>query len=76
MPIYEYKCPKCQQKFELMRPFSDSQEKATCPGCQTSSGRILSNFACFTRGEGGETVPVGGDGCAGCSADDCSTCGG
>ena len=30
MPIYEYICPKCSSKFELMRPMSQSEEEAAC----------------------------------------------
>ena len=76
MPIYEYDCPRCETKFELMRPFSQSNEPAKCPDCQTESKRALSKFACFTTGEPGVTAPMGGGGCAGCSAGSCTTCGG
>ena len=76
MPIYEYVCPDCKNKFELMRPFSKSSEPADCPDCKTNSKRILSRFACFSKGESGVSAPVGGGGCAGCSSGSCSTCGG
>jgi len=75
MPIYEYGCPECKNKFEKMRPFSQSNEPAACPACQTESRRVFSKFACFSKSEGGVSAPVGGGGCAGCSSSNCSTCG-
>src|SRR4030042_5753190 len=49
MPIYEYVCPSCETKFELLRPFSRSSEDAPCPKCQSVAKRVLSVFACFAR---------------------------
>ncbi len=75
MPIYEYVCKKCRNKFELMRPFSKSADPAVCPGCKGKSERVLSRFACFTTGESGAPVPVAGSGgCAGCSSSSCASC--
>ena len=34
MPIYEYICPDCKTKFELMRPISRCAEPAECPKCK------------------------------------------
>ena len=33
MPIYEYRCKKCEQQFELMRRLNDRDNAATCPKC-------------------------------------------
>jgi putative FmdB family regulatory protein len=75
MPIYEYVCNKCKNKFELMRPFSRSSDPAECPACKNKSQRVMSRFASFTQGEGGVTAPIaGGGGCAGCSSSNCGTC--
>ncbi|MFC2072417.1 zinc ribbon domain-containing protein [Chloroflexota bacterium] len=75
MPIYEYACPSCEVKFELLRPLSQSGEGASCPHCQQSAERILSTFACFSTNESGMTSPVGGNSCASCGAASCDTCG-
>ena len=75
MPIYEYKCPKCGHKFELMRSFNQAHQDAMCPRCQEPARRILSRFASFSVGEGGEAAPVGGGGCGGCTSTGCDTCG-
>ncbi len=75
MPIYEYVCPTCESKFELLRPFSQASEAAACPRCHQSSERILSIFACLSKDESGLTAPVGGNSCASCGATSCDTCG-
>jgi putative FmdB family regulatory protein len=75
MPIYEYVCPDCNIKFELMRPISMSSEPADCPECKHIAHRALSRFVCRTSSEFGTTEPIGGDsGCASCSGGSCSTC--
>jgi len=74
MPIYEYVCNKCQNKFELMRPFSKSSEPADCPSCKSKAKRIMSRFTCMTTNEYGDPTPVSGGGCAGCSSSSCDTC--
>ncbi len=76
MPIYEFACQSCQAKFELRRSFGQADDPATCPQCQsTQAKRLLSTFACFSKGEGGATTAVGGSACGGCSATSCAGCG-
>jgi len=77
MPIYEYVCPDCDLKFELLRPLSQAGEKASCPKCHHSAERVISRCASFSRSESGEITPLAGSGssCSGCSAADCSACG-
>jgi putative FmdB family regulatory protein len=78
MPIYEYICPDCKTKFELMRPISRCAEPAECPKCKHQAGRALSSFCCRSGNESGVTAPIagGGGGCAGCGGGSCSSCGG
>ena len=33
MPIYEYKCQKCSEKFEGYRPLSATDDTVKCPKC-------------------------------------------
>ena len=77
MPIYEYVCSDCGLKFELLRPFSQASEKASCPHCRNSAERKLSTFACFSKGDLGEYTPVAGTGssCGSCGSGSCTTCG-
>jgi putative FmdB family regulatory protein len=44
MPIYEYRCTKCGNEFELKRPFSEVHAPAFCPRCGTSSEKLISGF--------------------------------
>jgi len=75
MPIYEYVCPGCNLKFELLRPLSKANEKASCPHCHKKAGRVFSTFACFSTDESGLASPVGGNSCASCGATSCDSCG-
>jgi len=77
MPIYEYFCPKCSCKFELRRSFSQSDEAASCPGCQATGEKLLSRFTAFSKGAGGDFSPISGagSGCGTCAAPSCSTSG-
>jgi putative FmdB family regulatory protein len=77
MPIYEYVCKKCKNKFELMRPFSRSQEAADCPKCSSKADRILSTCYAMTSSESGVTKTIDGSGssCSSCSSGNCSSCG-
>jgi len=77
MPIYEYACPDCDLKFELLRPLRQANDMASCPCCQHTAQRKLSTFASFSKNSAGESIPVAGTGssCAGCNASSCSTCG-
>jgi putative FmdB family regulatory protein len=46
MPIYEYECMKCGQKFELRRSMADSDKDTQCPWCGAeNSKRVFSVFA-------------------------------
>lgn len=74
MPIYEYECPKCEDKFELLRPFSRSEEDADCPHCHEVSPRVVSVFAAVSVSVGGVPSSVGGSTCSGCSATSCGPC--
>ena len=74
MPLYEYYCPSCSQKFELLRPMSRSDDPATCPRGHAGVERVVSLFASFSKAADGSVAPVGGSSCAACSAGSCSTC--
>ena len=76
MPIYEYLCSKCDQKFELLRSFSQIGKKTPCPKCQNLAERKLSTFASFSKNAAGVSAPVAGTGssCGSCSSTGCSTC--
>ncbi|MCK5589683.1 MAG: zinc ribbon domain-containing protein [Dehalococcoidales bacterium] len=75
MPIYEYLCPQCSVKFELLRPLSQSNEIASCPHCHNGAKRTLSRFTCSSKSTEGTSTPLGGSSpCSTCSATSCATC--
>ena len=75
MPLYEYNCPKCSLKFELLRSLSQANDEASCPRCHHTAERILSTFCSRTTDESGATAPLGGSSCSSCSAGSCASCG-
>ena len=57
MPLYEYYCPHCDIKFDLLRPFSRADAPAPCPECRgEDTKRAISLFASFSRGSDGSTT--------------------
>lgn len=47
MPIYEYICLKCNEKFSLLRPITASEDDANCPVCAASEvKKVISPFCC------------------------------
>ena len=74
MPMYEYRCHKCNALFEEI---ASADETVACPSCKsTDTERLLSACACHTgsgSSDGGSSSCSGG-GCACCSGGHCSTC--
>jgi putative FmdB family regulatory protein len=69
MPIYEYRCESCAEKFEVLTGFAERDTAQVCPACESTKTRVLvSSFAFAT---GGDTSSMsdfasesGGGGCA------------
>ena len=63
MPIYEYECGECGEKFEMRRSINDRDEKVKCPKCGTKGPRrVISLFGTSASDEtsGGSCAPRGG----------------
>ena len=45
MPIYEFSCPACDERFELRRPMRDVEVPAACPSGHGDAVRPLPVFA-------------------------------
>jgi putative FmdB family regulatory protein len=69
MPLYEYLCEPCEEKFEVLRSMAKGADPAICPTCGSNGHRVLSVFASISVGSSGEPVPSavggGGGGCCG-----------
>ncbi len=66
MPLYEYRCQTCDQRFELRRSMDDAAAPATCPDGHDDTVRLLSMFATTgTAPSMGTPAAVGGGCCGG-----------
>ena len=45
MPLYEYRCPICDDTFEARRPMAEASDPIECPQGHVGSRRLLSMFA-------------------------------
>ena len=46
MPIYEYYCPKCDLKFEVLKGVEE-RESSPCPSCSQEAKRLFSTFSFY-----------------------------
>jgi putative FmdB family regulatory protein len=73
MPIYEYTCKECGNRFETLRSFKDADAPIPCLSCQSiKTQRAVSVF----YAQSGSRIIAGSNtsGCAGCSSGSCSSC--
>jgi len=68
MPIYEYQCVKCGEKFEVRQAIGQGGSGLTCPKCHAPDPeRLLSSF--FSHGSSATESP--GASCPTCSSGVC-----
>ncbi len=63
MPIYEYRCNKCDHKFEIFQSIGASNESLNCPSCNEPKPDRL--FSVFGSAGGGSDAAFSSSG--GCS---------
>lgn len=51
MPIYEYKCTKCNEQFEIIQKFSDEPIKK-CKSCGGKLKKLITNTSFVLKGSG------------------------
>ena len=54
MPIYEYKCEKCDHIFEEL--LSIDSKNPECPNCKSKTKRLFSNFLGVVKGSTNRTL--------------------
>ncbi|CAB4346845.1 MAG: zinc ribbon domain-containing protein [Actinobacteria bacterium] len=71
MPLYDYKCPECDTRFEARRSMAEASDPVDCPNGHAGSRRLLSVFA-TVGGSSSSAAPAtapmpraGGHGCGG-----------
>ena len=62
MPLYEFRCRVCDQRFELRRSMLDAGLPASCPDGHDDTVRLLSTFATTGTAFAGASATVGGGG--------------
>ena len=72
MPLYEYRCPACAARFEILQRMGEGADELACPECGLAGvERQLSTFAAVGGGPSeAESLGCGRPACAG------GTCGG
>lgn len=59
MPIYEYKCRKCDRKFEVFQGITDNEIK-TCELCEGPVDKLISLSSFHLKGSGWYVTDYGG----------------
>ncbi|RJQ53357.1 MAG: zinc ribbon domain-containing protein [Nitrospiraceae bacterium] len=63
MPIYEYVCLKCNNKFSLLQSLSPAEKNSECPRCASREvKKIVSSFCCSSGSSGPPSLPSSGFG--------------
>ena len=78
MPIYEYRCESCSEKFEVLTRFAERDALQVCPACESTRTRVLvSSFAFAGGGDSLESMDLGGGESTGggCCGGSCGSCG-
>lgn len=55
MPLYEYRCEKCERIHEVMQKFSDPP-LAACPDCGGTVAKLMSRSSFALKGSGWYTT--------------------
>lgn len=66
MPIYEYRCKKCEAEFEMLRPMGDTGKSLKCPECGAAAPeKKLSVFAASSSASDSALPCASGASCGG-----------
>jgi putative FmdB family regulatory protein len=72
MPIYEYRCKDCENKFEAMRSMSQADTPIECEECHGKHTKRL--LSVFNAHGGNGVVTHSSGGCASCAGGSCASC--
>ena len=59
MPIYDYACPSCRNRFELLQRLGETGENLDCPSCGHQP--VSKQFSTFAGMTGGKSDPAPSD---------------
>lgn len=66
MPIYEYQCLDCDERFEILQRMGEGAADLKCPRCGKS--RVSKQFSTFASGASSQRAGVASMGAGGCGA--------
>jgi putative FmdB family regulatory protein len=78
MPIYEYRCESCSERFELLTRFAERDAAQVCPACESTKTRVLVSSFAFAGAESSDSLDFGASestGGGGCCGGGCGSCG-
>ena len=65
MPIYEYQCAQCGEKFEARQSFGEDGSRLSCPKCEAPNPqKLLSTFSARISGAGASSSEDNGPTCS------------
>ena len=59
MPIFEFKCTKCEEFFEIIVMASDNNDSVQCPKCESKEFERVVSKTNFNMGSGSSAQPQG-----------------
>ena len=72
MPVYEYTCTDCGNKFDALRSMKEADNPIECKECKSiHTHRMLSKIFAQSNGK---NMSSNSGGCSGCSGGTCSSC--
>jgi len=78
VPIYEYRCESCANKFEVLTGFAERDTAQMCPSCESTKTRVLVSSFAFASGAGSESAAsdfASESSGGGCCGGGCGSCG-
>jgi putative FmdB family regulatory protein len=77
MPIYEYRCESCAERFEVLTGFAERDTAQMCPACESTKTRVLVSSFAFASGSGESSLSdfAGESSGGGCCGGACGSCG-
>ena len=73
MPIYEFRCLKCNECFEILVMNNDDQVEMRCPECKSEEFERILSVSCHTTGGSSSDTQSAQSQTRSCSSGSCTT---
>jgi len=73
MPIYEFRCLKCNECFEFLLRNQEEQIELCCPKCKSEDFERIMSASCYAVGEGAPKKDAAHTQTRNCSSGSCTT---